>query len=99
MGLPEPILDQRKSATLPHGRLSLRLQRPDSGDAKSTILLPIGSPISPTNSEAMSVPYAHKNPLHATVAFDSLNKMRQNKEVCNFMDTVTPYVMYQTLYT
>ncbi|CAG7700252.1 unnamed protein product [Allacma fusca] len=55
-----------------------------------------GTPVSPTTAvilanggvvggggEPMSVPLAHKNPNHASNAFDALNKMRQSNQLCD----------------
>lgn len=86
MGLDTSDLD-RKSATLPHtpGRLSLKLPLKDR-DTR-TQFCSAGTPSSPTSStislisEPMTVPFVHKNPSHASEAFNSLNQMRANNEV------------------
>jgi len=91
MGLETTDLE-RKSATLPHtpGRLSLKLPIKDR-DTR-TQFHSIGTPTSPTSSvttinsllaEPMTIPFTHKNPSHAAEAFNALNQMRANNEVCH----------------
>lgn len=73
---------ERKSLTLPAGRISLKLPLGDR-DARSQFLS-LGTPASPTSAsstEPLSLPFSHKNPNHAVNAFNALNQMRANNEV------------------